>query len=97
MAAARAELDLIGARLEKAYPKTNQGIGIVLKTFNEQFNGGPIRVVFLAMLGAVGFVAADCLRECREPAAGAIAVKDQGDLHPAWRLGPAAGGWYGSC
>ncbi len=56
MAAARAELDLVGGRLGKAYPKTNQGIGIVLKTFNEQFNGGPIRVVFLAMLGAVGFV-----------------------------------------
>lgn len=56
LAAARAELDLVGARLAREYPKTNQGMGIVLKTFNEQFNGGPIRVVFLAMLGAVGFV-----------------------------------------
>ena len=25
-------------------------------TFNERFNGGPIRVVFLSLLGAVGFV-----------------------------------------
>ena len=25
-------------------------------TFNERFNGGPIRVVFLALMGAVGFV-----------------------------------------
>ena len=27
-----------------------------MQTFNERFNGGPIRVVFLAMMGAVGFV-----------------------------------------
>lgn len=56
VASARAELDLIGARLEKAYPKTNTGIAVSLKTFNEQFNGGNIRSIFLAMLGAVAFV-----------------------------------------
>ena len=56
MAAARAELDLIGAHLQKEYPKTNENIGIVLKTFNDEFNGGQIRVVFFAMLCAVGFV-----------------------------------------
>jgi predicted permease len=56
MLAARAELDLIGARLEQQYPKTNRNMAIGLKTANEQFNGGPIRILFLAMLGAVGFV-----------------------------------------
>jgi len=29
---------------------------VVVETFNERFNGGPIRMIFLAMMGAVGFV-----------------------------------------
>jgi putative ABC transport system permease protein len=56
IAEARAEMDLIARRLEKAYPKTNLGIGVNVETFNERFNGGPIRTIFLSLLGAVGFV-----------------------------------------
>jgi putative ABC transport system permease protein len=56
IAEARAEMDLIARRLEKAYPKTNSGIGVNVETFNERFNGGPIRTIFLSLLGAVGFV-----------------------------------------
>ena len=53
---ARTELEQIGRRLEKSYPATNQGLTPLVKSYNDQFNGGAIRVVFLALLGAVGFV-----------------------------------------
>ncbi len=56
LADARAEMDVVARRLEKTYPKTNEGVGVVVKPYNDQFNGGPIRTVFLALLGAVGFV-----------------------------------------
>jgi predicted permease len=56
MTQARAEMDLIARQLEKSYPKDNQGVGAIVKPYNDQFNGGSIRVLFLALLGAVGFV-----------------------------------------
>jgi len=56
LAGARAEITQLAKTLEKDYPKTNQGIGAVVKTYNEVFNGDQIRIIFLALLGAVGFV-----------------------------------------
>jgi predicted permease len=56
-AAAQAEFNGIAARLAAAYPDTNKEFTMALvQTFNERFNGGQIRVVFLSMMGAVGFV-----------------------------------------
>ena len=55
-AAAQTELTGIAARLAAAYPDTNKDVGATLQTFNERFNGGEIRTVFLALQGAVGFV-----------------------------------------
>ncbi|HXW04753.1 MAG TPA: ABC transporter permease [Vicinamibacterales bacterium] len=56
-AEAQTELNGIAARLATEYPDTNKELtGAVVQTFNERFNGGPIRTVFLALLGAVGFV-----------------------------------------
>ena len=52
----RAELDLIAGRLQQEHGETNEGVGAVVMTFNEKYNGGNVRVMFLAMLGAVGFV-----------------------------------------
>ena len=44
-------------RLATAYPDTNKDVtGAIIETFNERFNGGQIRAVFLSLLGAVGFV-----------------------------------------
>jgi predicted permease len=54
---AQTELNGIAARLAAAYPETNKEFRTVtVETFNERFNGGKIRAVFLAMMGAVGFV-----------------------------------------
>jgi putative ABC transport system permease protein len=53
---ARAEMLAIGQRLASDYPDTNQNIQPKVQTFNEQMNGGPIRAIFLSLMGAVGFV-----------------------------------------
>jgi putative ABC transport system permease protein len=56
-AKAQAEMDGIAGRLAAQYPDTNKEFpGAVVQTFNERFNGGEIRQIFLAMMGAVGFV-----------------------------------------
>ena len=54
---AQTEVNGIAARLMAAYPQDYQELsGAGLETFNERFNGGPIRAIFLAMMGAVAFV-----------------------------------------
>ena len=53
---AQAEMSGIAARLRQQYPDTNKDLDAVVMTFNERFNGGRIRTVFLALMGAVGFV-----------------------------------------
>jgi predicted permease len=55
-AEAQTELSGIAARLASAYPDTNRDVGAIIQTFNERFNGGEIRTVFLALQGAVAFV-----------------------------------------
>jgi putative ABC transport system permease protein len=53
---ATAELHAIAERLAGQYPDTNKDVDVLVLTFHERFNGGPIRAVFLLMLAAVGFV-----------------------------------------
>jgi putative ABC transport system permease protein len=54
---ARVEMNGIAARLARAYPATNQDYAAIqIETFQDRFNGGQVRPVFLAMMGAVGFV-----------------------------------------
>ena len=53
---AQTELAGIAARLAAEYPDTNKELTGVMQTFNERFNGGEIRILFLALQGAVGFV-----------------------------------------
>jgi predicted permease len=53
---ARAELKTISTRLAKEYPDTNKDIEAVVNLFADSNRGGPIRVVFLSLQGAVGFV-----------------------------------------
>src|SRR5262249_29609840 len=54
--AARAELTLIGQRLAAQYPDTNKEIRYLIQNFSEVTVRGPIKMVFLALMGAVGFV-----------------------------------------
>jgi putative ABC transport system permease protein len=54
---AQAEMDTIGRRIKTAYPKDyEEVVGTSIETFNQRFNGGPIRAIFLSMMGAVAFV-----------------------------------------
>jgi putative ABC transport system permease protein len=53
---AAADLSVVAARLASEHPTTNEAIDTRIQTFNERFNGGEIRIVFLLMLAAVAFV-----------------------------------------
>jgi putative ABC transport system permease protein len=53
---ARDELSVIAAQLSRQYPKEDKGITAMAKPYNDKYNGGNIRTVFLVLLGAVGFV-----------------------------------------
>jgi putative ABC transport system permease protein len=53
----QAELQAIAGRLAAQFPDTNKELtSALVQTFSERFNGGEIRQVFLALMGAVGFV-----------------------------------------
>jgi predicted permease len=53
---AQAEFAAIGKRLADTYPASNKDIKPDLMKFNDRINGGPIRTIFLALMGAVAFV-----------------------------------------
>src|SRR5262245_2335717 len=53
---ADAELQTIGQRLASDYSDTNKGIQPRLQTYTQRVTGGPIRAVFLSLMGAVAFV-----------------------------------------
>jgi len=55
MRQANVELSGIAARLAKEFP-ADKDFGVSILTFQQRFNGGQIRMVFLLMLAAVGFV-----------------------------------------
>ena len=56
VSAARAEMTTIGRNLQTSYATTNQGIDVWVRTYSEFYLGPDIRAIFLAMMGAVGFV-----------------------------------------
>ena len=53
---AQSEMDTIARKLASDYPDTNRDITARVMTFNERVNGGPIRLIFLSLMGAVTFV-----------------------------------------
>jgi len=53
---AQAEMSGIAARLAHDFPDTNKDIGVTVMDFNERTNGGPIKLIFLSLMGAVTFV-----------------------------------------
>ncbi len=55
-AQAQGELSAIVARLAHDFPKTNEGIVPTIIPYNERQRGPQIRILFLALMGAVAFV-----------------------------------------
>ncbi|MEO7144872.1 MAG: ABC transporter permease, partial [Bryobacteraceae bacterium] len=53
---ARANLEAIAHRLASDHFESDKGVSVVVETFQQRYNGGPIRQIFLLMLAAVGFV-----------------------------------------
>lgn len=56
LASARTELQGVARQLTSEYPDTNKTVGVLVQNFNDRFSGGQTRLLFLALLGAVGFV-----------------------------------------
>jgi predicted permease len=56
IAQARTELNGIASRLAAQYPDVDKDIGARVDDFHDRYNGGGIRIIFLLMLAAVGFV-----------------------------------------
>ena len=55
LAQAQGEFAAIGQRLADAYP-ANKDFRPQVQRFDELVNGGPIRIIFLSLMGAVAFV-----------------------------------------
>src|SRR5579859_563192 len=53
---ATVELNAIARRLAIQYPTTDKDLSVRVETFNQRYNGGSVRVIFLLMQAAVGFV-----------------------------------------
>ena len=56
LAQANTEMNAIAHRLSSQYAETDKELTITVQTFQQYYNGGPIRLIFLLMLAAVGFV-----------------------------------------
>jgi predicted permease len=56
IAEANADLAVIAGQIAAEHADTNKDLGVIVRTFHETYNGGPIHAIFLMMLGAVGFV-----------------------------------------
>lgn len=57
MAQARAEMEGVGRQLEQAYPKTNEGIGVRVQSFNERYTADwRTRLMLAILMVAVAFV-----------------------------------------
>ena len=51
-----ANLAAVSSSLSAAHPEADKDYTVSAQTFHDRYNGGPIRLIFLSMLAAVGFV-----------------------------------------
>jgi predicted permease len=56
IARANVEMNAIARRLAAQHPTTDKDLSVIVETFHQHYNGGGIRIIFLLMLAAVGFV-----------------------------------------
>jgi putative ABC transport system permease protein len=56
LASSTAEMNVLARQLERAYPDTNKDIGVRVVTFNDYSTDSDTKLIYLALLGAVGFV-----------------------------------------
>jgi predicted permease len=56
IARANMEMTAIARRLAAQYPITDKDLTVRVESFHQRYNGGSVRIVFLLMLAAVGFV-----------------------------------------
>ncbi len=56
LAQAEADLGIVVTRLARDFPQTNAGIAPLVRPFRDLTTGGPIRIVFTGLMGAVTFL-----------------------------------------
>ncbi len=56
IAQATDEVNAVATRLQQQFADTNTGMRATMMTWVQRQNGGPIRLMFLTLMGAVGFV-----------------------------------------
>ena len=87
---AQVELSAIAGRLRLQYPETNEITGAVVQTFNDWATGSEVRLIYLALMGAVAFV---LLIACANVANVLIARSAQRAHEVAIRLAQGATRW----
>lgn len=55
IAEANADLAVIAGQIAAEHADTNKDLGVIVRTFHETYNGGPIHAIFLMMLGGFRF------------------------------------------
>jgi ABC-type antimicrobial peptide transport system permease subunit len=92
---ANSELNGIAGRLASQFP-ADKGLGASVLTFHQRFNGGGIRIIFLLMLAAVGFV---LLIACADVANMMLSrsLNRQREMSIRTALGASAGALSASC
>ena len=97
---AKAEMDMIGANLEKQYQDSNAGNGVQLRPLLEILVGD-IRRPLWVLICRCSFCLVDCLRKHRQLAVGPSAVPAKRDgnsrSHGCWALAYCAPAAYGEC
>jgi putative ABC transport system permease protein len=53
---AQAEISTLAASIAQRFPETNKDYGAFVQPYNDRFNGGPIKLLFLSLMGAVALV-----------------------------------------
>ncbi len=90
LAQARGEIERISAKLAQDFPDTNKDFRPNVMTYNQRVAGGPIRLIFLSLMGAVAFV---LLIACANVSNLLLARSAQRSREIAVRISLGAGRW----